>query len=107
MVLGFLRKLIRPLEKVPASRVETIRLNEPAYDKAAAFDGWFNKGVTLAGVERFDEALEAYDQALEIDPDYAEAWFDKGVALDGLGQHDEAKRAHQHFQQIDTTRPAP
>lgn len=54
---------------------------------------WNNKGVTLSRLGKYDEALEAYDQALRIDPDYPNAWNNKGVVLSRLGKYPEALEA--------------
>ena len=35
---------------------------------------------------------EAYDEAIRLDPDFADAWNDKGIALDDQGKYDEAIR---------------
>ena len=48
-----------------------------------------NKGVTLDALGRTDEALACYDQALKINPRYAEAWSNKGNALGALGRTEE------------------
>jgi tetratricopeptide (TPR) repeat protein len=43
---------------------------------------WYHKGVALdKASRRFAEAIECYDNALEIDPEYVEAWYGKGDAL--------------------------
>ncbi len=42
---------------------------------------------------RWEEALEAYEQALELDPDNATYWVDKGVALARLGRPPEDRLA--------------
>ena len=44
--------------------------------------GWFIKGIALSEQERYDEAIQAYSKAIEINPNYAEAWVNKGYALD-------------------------
>ena len=51
---------------------------------------WINKGVELAEVGKYGEALECFDKALEIDNKYIYAWFCKGLALYGLGRKEEA-----------------
>jgi len=45
-----------------------------------------NLGSALQNREEFELALSAYDRALEIDSDYAEALYNKGVLLNGLGE---------------------
>ncbi len=37
-----------------------------------------NKGVALKIQGKYDEAIEALDKAIEINPDFAEAWYNKG-----------------------------
>jgi len=51
---------------------------------------WNNKGVALSRLGKFHEAIEAYDQALKIDPEYFSAWNNKGVVLSRLGKYHEA-----------------
>ena len=48
---------------------------------------------------RYDDALQAFDKVIEIDPSYldiAGVWFAKGGALDKLGRHEEAVAAYEH-----------
>ena len=45
---------------------------------------WCNKGVVLGKLGRHEEAIECYDKALKINPQYAMAWRNKGVALKDL-----------------------
>ncbi|PWR74367.1 tetratricopeptide repeat protein [Methanospirillum lacunae] len=54
---------------------------------------WNNKGVTLSRLGKYDEAIKAYDQALQIDPEYTSAWNNKGVVLSKLGKYPEALEA--------------
>ena len=42
---------------------------------------WNNKGNVLTKLNKSDEALKAYDKAIEINPQNADAWNNKGVAL--------------------------
>ncbi len=58
------------------------------YDQA-----WFNIGSLLADLGRHGEALEAYDKAIKINPQYANALHQKGIILSELGRHEEALEA--------------
>ena len=49
---------------------------------------WNNKGVALHNQGRYDEAIKAYDEAIRLDPEYANAWNNKGSA--DQGRYDEA-----------------
>ena len=52
----------------------------PTFGQTTAND-WINKGSALIQLGKYDEAVLAYDRAIEIDPQYAEAWNNKGDAL--------------------------
>lgn len=56
------------------------------YDDAV----WNNKGVSLHALARDKEAIQCYDRALRICPDYADAWGNKGVSLHALARDKEA-----------------
>jgi tetratricopeptide (TPR) repeat protein len=49
-----------------------------------------NKGTALAILERYEEALEAFDKVIELEPNHIDAWNNKGAALHDLGKHEEA-----------------
>jgi large repetitive protein len=42
---------------------------------------WNNKGVALANQGKYDDAILAYNNAIELDPNFALAWYNKGRAL--------------------------
>lgn len=44
----------------------------------------FKEGEHLFSLGMYDEAIEAYDRAMEIDPDYALACIEKGLEMDPL-----------------------
>ena len=48
----------------------------------------------FADLKRYDEAFAAYDKALSIKPDLAEAWLGCGSVLHSLKHHDEAFAAY-------------
>ena len=45
---------------------------------------WYNKGIALDNLGKYDEAIKAYDEAIKLDPNDAVAWNNKGVALFSL-----------------------
>ena len=54
----------------------------------------YNKGVALVNLGKLDEAIKAYDKAIEINPQYADAWYNKGNILCQLGKFDEGIKAY-------------
>ena len=54
---------------------------------------WFNKGDALTSQGKYDEAIQAYDQAIQLNPNYDNAWYNKGVALKALGRTNESDAA--------------
>jgi len=54
---------------------------------------YFEVGGIYFNLSKYDEALKAYDKAIKIKPDFAEAWYNKGVALGNLGLYNEALKA--------------
>jgi tetratricopeptide (TPR) repeat protein len=53
-----------------------------------------NCGLSLDALNRFEQALQKYDRALAIHPDYAEALFNRGVTLQKLRRLDQAVRSY-------------
>ena len=53
-------------------------------------DAWYNKGRSLAQLERLEEAIECYNVAIRLNPENSNAWLNKGNALAKLGQQEEA-----------------
>jgi tetratricopeptide (TPR) repeat protein len=53
-----------------------------------------NCGLSLGALNRFEQALQKYDRALAIHPDYAEALFNRGVVLQKLLRLDEAVKSY-------------
>jgi tetratricopeptide (TPR) repeat protein len=39
---------------------------------------------------KYDEAVQAYDKAIELDPKYAKAWVNKGLVLRMNGKYEKA-----------------
>lgn len=96
-----------------------------AYDEAIKIDSnsvnaWYNKGDALLMLgysdeseggltsilalfhrNRYEEAVEAYDKVIEINPKSADAWISKSAALYRLGRAEEAEKASQNAREID------
>jgi tetratricopeptide (TPR) repeat protein len=72
-------------------------LAEPDKLKAA----WNNKGLALAGLKKYDKAIQCYDEALKIDPLLKEAWYNKGRAYALKGEHKKTIENYSKALEID------
>jgi tetratricopeptide (TPR) repeat protein len=64
------------LEQFKTLMADMQKESEPDSPKA-----WFSRGSTLMKLQQFDDALMAYDKALQLQPDFAEAWLGRGIVL--------------------------
>ncbi len=51
---------------------------------------WINKSGVFIETERYEEAIEACDEAIRLNQEKAEAWINRGLAFDRLGQFEKA-----------------
>ena len=58
-------------------------------------DAWFNRGISLYLLKRYDEALASYDRTLTLKPDHSDAWFNRGISLYLLKRYDEALASYE------------
>jgi tetratricopeptide (TPR) repeat protein len=61
---------------------------EPTAPKTAK--DWVSVGNDLSVSKNYEEAINAYDKALEIKPDSSEAWYNRGIALRNLQRYEDA-----------------
>lgn len=62
----------------------------------------YNKGVDMYRVGRYEEAITAFKQAVEIEPDYIDAYYNLGSILEFIKQDDAALAV---FKQIILRKP--
>jgi tetratricopeptide (TPR) repeat protein len=53
-------------------------------------DVYYNRGNAYGEKGDFDRAIEDFDKALELNPEYADAYFNRGTAHSALNQHEKA-----------------
>jgi len=66
---------------------------------------WVEKGRCLNSLERYDEALECLEKAIEIDSNYAMAWANRGDVLESLKRYDEALVSYDRAIELDEYHP--
>jgi tetratricopeptide (TPR) repeat protein len=65
-------------------------------------DYHYNFGLTLMAVERFDDALAEFEEAIRNQFDHAAAYLNRGVALQRLNRHEEALKMYDAAIRIDS-----
>ena len=68
---------------------------------AQSSNAWVQEGRMLTNSGKYNEAITAYDKAIEINPQNSLAWNGKGIVLDELGKFDEAIKAYNKAIEID------
>ncbi len=79
------------IEKEEGMEIQEIKVGEMQISK----NELSSKEIILEGnghfyKKEYDEAIECYDRAMELDANNPEAWFDKGCALGKQKRYDEA-----------------
>ena len=52
----------------------------------------YNRGISLANLGNYKEAIKSYDKALELNPDDAKTIYEKAISMNNLGKHNDAER---------------
>jgi len=80
---------VSPEKAVNLADAATPGLFDRMFGKTA--NSWYHKGVDLYYKQgKFQEALQAFDRVLEIEPGHAGAWNGRGICLKELGRYEEA-----------------
>ena len=64
---------------------------------------WGRKAIDLANSEKYDEALECYNKALEADPYNAKTWYNRGVLMGKLQRYEEGIQNFEKAIEINPT----
>ncbi|MGC2170074.1 MAG: tetratricopeptide repeat protein [Candidatus Sulfotelmatobacter sp.] len=62
---------------------------------------WNNKAISLEELKRYDEAIQCWEKALEIDPRCAAFWKGKGTGLGNVRRFEEALACYSKALEID------
>ena len=68
---------------------------------ALGFNFYNNQGNVLYQLQRYAEALAAYEQAIRLDPNDATLYSNKGHAVQHLGRHEEVLAAYEQAIRLD------
>lgn len=59
---------------------------------------WFSLGSTLLLNDKFEEALQAFDKVIKLDPNHPDVWNAKARALTALSRNEEAKECFKNLE---------
>jgi tetratricopeptide (TPR) repeat protein len=80
---------------------ELIEQTKPTEEVVKEIDDLARQGESYYREDKFEKALECYDKAIKLNPDYdANIWYNKGVALETLGRIDESKECFKKAEQL-------
>ncbi|NET55778.1 MAG: serine protease [Symploca sp. SIO2E6] len=88
-----------PLTPAEIASIATTFDVSPARENWNAID-WANRGNQLYRLERFPEALTAFERSIQIKPDFYQAWYGRGQVLYTLGEYEEALKSYDRTLQI-------
>lgn len=71
-----------------------------ALEQVNAARDWFKKGQELTANHFYEEAITAYDIAIQMNPENAEAWYYIGEAFKALGRTTDAEAAFENAEQL-------
>ena len=64
-------------------------LTGPVYGQLTAGD-WIERGRDFTEEGKYDAAINAFDEAIKLDPSDAVVWYNKGTSLYDQGKYDES-----------------
>jgi tetratricopeptide (TPR) repeat protein len=75
----------------------------PQADEFNAANDYNELGIVYIEHGRYDDAVTAYNKAIQIYPDFAIAWYNRGNALKQLGRWDDALASYDRANKINST----
>jgi len=103
---GYAAVLATKESETPGSRAENLEKAEDEFIKATKRSprskiARLDLGLTYAAQGRYQEAIEQYNEAIEIDDEYAKAFNNRGAAYEKLGNYDQAKADYKMAAKLD------
>jgi len=86
-----MREVERLKKEMNSSKGDTNKQREYANAiKDLSTSDWFDKGLAFHKSNNFENAIDAYTKAIELNPKYTDAYYSRGTAYDDFGNYDQA-----------------
>lgn len=79
---------------------EALKVLESVFDKKSASD-WYSKGNILLNLQKSEEALKCYDEALFLDTHYIKAWYHKGHVLLSMNKDMDSAKCFENIVELE------
>jgi tetratricopeptide (TPR) repeat protein len=89
---------LRKFEEAYAIFKKTREIDSNALDESYI---WYNIGIVCSELSKYQEAIDCYDKAIEIQPNFSYAWDNKGDVLSILEKYAESNECHDKAIEID------
>jgi tetratricopeptide (TPR) repeat protein len=89
-VVKGIRKVVEELATNPRVVVQPKEQTITSVGSQKTKEQWIDEGHNLFNLQRYEEAITAYNQALHLDPNLPRAYYNKGFALVLLQRYEEA-----------------
>ncbi len=89
-----IEKALRLIKRGDLRDAECV-LKQHLEQEPESLEGWYNLGYVLSDMNREEEAVRAYDEALSIDNGIFEIWFNKANALYNLADFKAARICYE------------
>ncbi len=73
----------------------------------ARADAWYQRGQAYRGLARYESALNAYRQAIDLNPNFADPWVSAGDVNATLERYDEAVEAYRRAVELEPAAAQP
>jgi tetratricopeptide (TPR) repeat protein len=85
----------------PSAAIKEYRMAIALDDRQAVF--YYNLGLAYYTLVLYDQAIEAYLNAIREQPDFAEAWYNLSLAYDKTENSEKAFMAYEKYQTLSRT----
>ena len=62
---------------------------------------WYHEGENLYAQGKYEEAIQAFDNTIKLDPDYVDAYYWKGYVLNDVARFEEALETYDKAMLLD------